>query len=286
MKSKVVVIGLGKTGTSTLGVCLKTLGYKHVTGPYDQLEAAQRNHFSTLLGILADHDSADDFPWPYVYRAVDTHFPGTRFILSERRDAETWLDSLKRHYDRTGPSKPKLLAYGSYSPYGREAEHIALYQRHGRDVRAYFADRPRDLLVFRADAGDGWQQLCDFLGEPVPDIPFPHGNRDRRNPVYRAAESLVAQDRLDEAFDVLQAAMGEPVDQRVKVMARAVEFASTLRGRKIRCETVPDTETAAIRTAVHDGAWSEAVERVIANRSPDFASFTAFKDAVTERLTD
>ncbi|MYB38989.1 MAG: hypothetical protein F4Y26_16720 [Gammaproteobacteria bacterium] len=34
-----------------------------------------------------------------------------------------------------------------------------------------------DLLVLDFERGDGWPELCAFLGEPVPDTPFPHVNR-------------------------------------------------------------------------------------------------------------
>ena len=44
---------------------------------------------------------------------------------------------------------------------------------HERRVRAYFADRPDDLLVIDISAGEGWEALCPFLGVPVPDKPFP-----------------------------------------------------------------------------------------------------------------
>ena len=30
------------------------------------------------------------------------------------------------------------------------------------------------LLVYRL--GDGWEPLCNFLGVPVPDVPYPHEN--------------------------------------------------------------------------------------------------------------
>lgn len=33
---------------------------------------------------------------------------------------------------------------------------------------------PERLLVFQAR--DGWGPLCDFLGVPVPDAPYPHVN--------------------------------------------------------------------------------------------------------------
>jgi hypothetical protein len=33
------------------------------------------------------------------------------------------------------------------------------------------------LLVFDLPRGDGWEELCAFLGHPIPDEPFPHANR-------------------------------------------------------------------------------------------------------------
>jgi hypothetical protein len=40
---------------------------------------------------------------------------------------------------------------------------------------AVIAEVPADkLLVF--EAKEGWQPLCDFLGVPVPDVPYPRVN--------------------------------------------------------------------------------------------------------------
>jgi hypothetical protein len=36
---------------------------------------------------------------------------------------------------------------------------------------------PDRLLEFRLN--DGWGPLCDFLGKPVPDVPFPHLNEKK-----------------------------------------------------------------------------------------------------------
>ena len=44
-------------------------------------------------------------------------------------------------------------------------------------MRSYFANRPEDLLVLDVTAGDGWEPLCQFLGMPVPERPFPWENR-------------------------------------------------------------------------------------------------------------
>ncbi|HEX8335676.1 MAG TPA: sulfotransferase [Pyrinomonadaceae bacterium] len=39
----------------------------------------------------------------------------------------------------------------------------------------------RRLLVMDITAGDGWEVLCPFLGVEIPDRPFPHENRTRRD---------------------------------------------------------------------------------------------------------
>jgi len=44
-------------------------------------------------------------------------------------------------------------------------------------VRAYFADRQKDFLVLDLGGGDGWRKVCGFLGDPVPNRPFPHENK-------------------------------------------------------------------------------------------------------------
>jgi hypothetical protein len=49
---------------------------------------------------------------------------------------------------------------------------IAGYERHNAEVQeAIDSDR---LLVYRIS--DGWEPLCEFLGRPIPDAPFPHAN--------------------------------------------------------------------------------------------------------------
>ena len=51
-------------------------------------------------------------------------------------------------------------------------DYIAQYLRHIDDVKATVpAER---LLVYSVT--EGWEPLCEFLGHPVPDTPFPHAN--------------------------------------------------------------------------------------------------------------
>jgi hypothetical protein len=65
--------------------------------------------------------------------------------------------------------------------FSREA-FLAGYDRHNTAIRKWFAGSDR-LLVVDVEAQHRWDELCAFLGVPVPDLPFPHANRQR----YRSA---------------------------------------------------------------------------------------------------
>ena len=71
---------------------------------------------------------------------------------------------------------------------GNEPLYLDRYRKHNREVRAYFADRQEDFLVLDLAGGDGWSELCGFLGDPVPNKAFPHANK--------GPESLNAKDRV------------------------------------------------------------------------------------------
>jgi hypothetical protein len=49
---------------------------------------------------------------------------------------------------------------------------VAAYEAHNEDVRR---TAPAQLVEWRP--GDGWVPLCEMLGVPAPDEPFPHANR-------------------------------------------------------------------------------------------------------------
>ena len=174
---KVVGVGLIKTGTKTLGVCLRRWGLKHISRDHEAFELWRKGEIETLLRKVGEFDSFEDWPWPLVYREIDREFPGTRFILTRRKDAKTWFRSVCKHAGRTGPTDYRKYVFGHEMPYGREKEHIQFYESHLRSVRAYFKDRPGDLLEVCWEDGSGWAELAAFLGFEPPDAPFPHLNK-------------------------------------------------------------------------------------------------------------
>lgn len=185
---KIFGIGLNKTGTSTLGRCCEILGYR-ATGYSRKLlaDVRLRNNYSRVLQTAKQYDAFEDWPWPLVYEAMDRALPGSKFILTLRKNPEVWLNSLKSHSMRTGPfGQCRRLAYGHKYPHGKEREHIAIYNGHRERVREYFQGRAGDMIELCWESGDGWPELCRFLGVAVPDVPFPHVNQGARQRVWKA----------------------------------------------------------------------------------------------------
>lgn len=176
---KIFGIGLNKTGTTTLGDCLQQLGFRHTSFSLPLLEQVAIGEFEPLLQTVASHDSFEDWPYPLVFERLDRHFPGSRFILSRRSSPERWFESFQAHALRTDPqmgARARSLAYGLPYPQLDPELHLRRYCQHLERVRAYFAQRPDDLLEVCWEEQASWEPLCAFLQRPVPDLPFPHAN--------------------------------------------------------------------------------------------------------------
>ncbi|MYB38983.1 MAG: hypothetical protein F4Y26_16690 [Gammaproteobacteria bacterium] len=171
---KLFCIGFHRTGTKSLAAALQHLGYR-VTGPNGVHDPAIAERALALaLGLAAEFDSLNDNPAAVLYRELDVAFPGSRFILT-KRSADAWLASAVRFFGADETPMREWI-YGHGSPIGSEVAYRRRCEAHNAEVLSYFQGRS-DLLVLDFECGDGWQELCAFLGEPVPDVPFPHINR-------------------------------------------------------------------------------------------------------------
>ncbi len=193
---KIFGIGAHKTGTTTLERCLAYL---------DFLPQAAWANSSFLTKNWAEADYApiirfakafcsfSDSPWNHsdFYRLLDQQFPRSKFILTIRDDA-SWFDSLRRWLTPEGSDKTSIsslpfgveyhsMNYGmtedSFDDY--EDHYRFIYNRRNFEIQQYFSDRPSDLLVIDWTKA-GWEELCGFLGSPIPDKPIPHLNKGRQ----------------------------------------------------------------------------------------------------------
>lgn len=183
LKPKIFVLGLSKTGTTSIGNALALLGYKrlgwkdiksrHLVSSYLHGET------EALLWQTQHYDAFEDLPWPFVYREVAERWPDAKFVLSLRRDEETWVRSLRRHLGR-GPWAPAKAIYGADSVEGNEEVVLEVYRNHSAAVREYFADKPEKLVEIVIDDRDGnWEKLCEVARCPadkMKGMDFPKSN--------------------------------------------------------------------------------------------------------------
>lgn len=174
---KIIGVGLNKTGTTTLGQCMKHWGSKHCSWSTPAFELWRDGKTDELIEFARPYGSFEDWPWPLCYRELDAAFPGSKFIFTRRISPDVWFESLCLHAERSGPTEFRRVIYGHEMPHDFPDQHKAFYLKHLQEVRDYFASRPKDFLEVCWEQGDGWKELAEFLGKPVPQIPFPHANK-------------------------------------------------------------------------------------------------------------
>lgn len=191
---KVIVIGLSKTGTTTLKDMLEKLGYR-VCGPRKELLAEIRaGNMAAIDPVLDSYDAFEDWPWPLAYKYIlERHGNKAKFILTTRSTTEKWLESIKQHGYGKSIFKSMHQTYGYYRPYGREKKFASIYETHNDEVRRFFSNHPEQLMEFCLENGDGWDKLCEFLEQARPKNPVPHRNKTdpRKRVLNRLSNKLV-----------------------------------------------------------------------------------------------
>jgi exopolysaccharide biosynthesis predicted pyruvyltransferase EpsI len=180
-RRKVFGIGWAKTGTTTLGACLRRLGYDHQGQNLSLVDGIMRGDLAKTLRIAAAKESFEDWPWILLFRELDAAFPGSRFILTTR-DPGRWLASYRAMLASEGEptaemARIRAFLFGMDVRSATDEELVGRFLRHRDEVLGHFQGRPHDLLVVDWERGDGWAEVSGFLGLPQPDEPFPHLNR-------------------------------------------------------------------------------------------------------------
>ena len=196
-EQKVFGIGFHKTGTTSLGAALAALGYatcdgaeavRQAVGHREMMRMLREKQLDPIMRVAEDYDGFTDNPWFILYRELDQRFPGSKFILTVR-DERRWLESAVRYFGET-ESDLRAWIYGSGRPVGNEQRWIERYRDHIAQVKAYFRDRPGDLLVVDWEQGGGWDDLARFLRRPSPGQPFPHLTKER-HPAVDLTDAII-----------------------------------------------------------------------------------------------
>ena len=188
---RIIGAGCGRTGTMSLKLALQQLlggPVYHMAEVFPRAEhvaawtAASRGEKVDWNQLFDGYVATVDWPSCSFWRELGEVWPDALFLLSHRDTAGWWKSASstifreERNWDTdTTPFAEMLRALrGSrFTPDFQRAEPaMAAYERHNEAVRR---DAPKDRLV-EWRPGDGWSPLCEALGVPVPDVPFPHAN--------------------------------------------------------------------------------------------------------------
>ncbi|KAL0931844.1 uncharacterized protein CTRU02_212797 [Colletotrichum truncatum] len=207
---KVLCLGLGRTGTASLRVALKQLGFQDT---YHMLNASAENPPDCLLwsqALAAKYDGTGErfskenwdallghcqavCDWPAASFASELieAYPDAKVILTTR-DADSWYKSTKATVNWRAKKDYFLWALSyvdwassMYYPMLRkywdsvfmgdfEKNGKAVFLSHNEQIRELVP--PDNLLELRIGDGWDWEPLCKFLGCPIPAGPFPRVN--------------------------------------------------------------------------------------------------------------
>lgn len=198
MTLKVIGAGFGRTGTLSMKAALEQLGYNKCHHMLEVMpNATQLNAWHAISqGEAPDWDdvfdgfqASVDFPSSAYWRELAAHYPDAKIILTSR-SFDSWYDSASETIYPVIATIPgwmtmiptvkkiKDMTHGAIwdGVFGGKFEDKEatrkVFEQHEADVKSAFSDDR--LLVFHPK--EGWEPLCSFLGQPVPDTPFPNVN--------------------------------------------------------------------------------------------------------------
>ena len=199
---KVFLIGRNKTGTTSMRILMRKLGYKD--GDQRIAEWLQnpflKGNYKPLFRYINSAEFFQDYPFSYppTYRILSKKYPTAKFILTERDSSKIWFDSLKRFHSKgfnfSGNvtwNDIKNVSYvkkgwmyknweylgftNSRHPYDEE-----LYRKHyecyNNDVKEFFGNS-KNFIAINLNKSIDVVRLSEFLNVPISN--FPHLNKSK-----------------------------------------------------------------------------------------------------------
>jgi len=192
----VIGSGFGRTGTMSIKLALEALGLgrcHHMGELYAQdwqvphWHAAARGEPVDWGSLLNGYGACIDWPSAHFWREIAAAFPDAK-IIHTVRTPESWWESYSEtimKFIDAGVTMPegvvRDMSRWSVDVIGRQTfgsdftdREAGIRAFNGRLAEVREAVPEDRLLVF--EVSQGWQPLCDFLGLPIPDAPFPRVN--------------------------------------------------------------------------------------------------------------
>lgn len=205
---KVFVIGLNKTGTTSIEIALKELGF--IMGDQGkatvQMRKVKNNDFSWIEELTRSAEAFQDIPYslPSVYKELYIRYPNAKYILSVRDSAEQWFNSIysfhkKVLFEETEPDKEKIKNHQHIYPgflqefidycfdgvvYDKEY-YETKYTKHTENVIQFFKENDGELLTINVSRPEDYKRLCEFLGKTPKRNGFPWVNKTNKKQITK-----------------------------------------------------------------------------------------------------
>ncbi|EPR67709.1 sulfotransferase [Cyclobacterium qasimii] len=205
-KPKIFCIGFNKTGTTSLKILFRELGF--VVGAQHEAEfllsEVERGKFDGLFKHINKAQFFQDYPFsvPNTYKVLDEMCPSAKFILSVRDSPDAWYKSLvKFHslkFNNGNLPTVKSLKENNYiykgwiwefltKVYGFEEDKklynkedlTKLYINHNEEVKDYFKGKKNKLIVINLQNNEGVEKLYKFINIKSSISQFPWENKSK-----------------------------------------------------------------------------------------------------------
>lgn len=194
---RVIVAGPPKTGTTSVAAALRLLGYT-VYDCDEQVDLQLDDWHKILVSgedpslhfprMFESVDALTDGPGYYFWEQLLEAFPNAKVILLTREEdswapsyefqkAVEWRNRWLARFDTKLRKVFQVVDAAERLSMGSDKFVDYMYRwkfrLHNDRVRAVVPSE--QLLEFGVK--DGWQPLCEFLGNDVPEVQFPHANQ-------------------------------------------------------------------------------------------------------------
>ncbi|KAJ3521965.1 hypothetical protein NM208_g13061 [Fusarium decemcellulare] len=116
--------------------------------------------------VLANCEAVTDGPANVFAEELLSFYPDAKVILNRRRDVDACICWLWWNFE--------LVMKGYYNgDFDRNGKSV--FKEHYEQLEKRLTNDKRPYLEWSVE--DGWEPLCEFLGKPIPDAPFPNGNK-------------------------------------------------------------------------------------------------------------
>jgi len=178
----VINIGFGHAATNSLNTALNIIGYCAMHGGTD--ETGDTSWWDLLLenlhmkknifdGLIDKYNAFTDTPTTDVefLKVMIEQYPNVYYIYTKRNHRDRYKSArAQTRYFREGRLKSSKI-------WIKEQEEKQLYIESVLKKNLHLK-----VLEFNvSDEGHGWKELCGFLNKEIPNIDFPHENKNLHN---------------------------------------------------------------------------------------------------------